>query len=250
MDPRFLPHNAHLEDPARFAEHDPQLRLLARQVHVHRPSMLAQLPDAPGVYTVGGGRQVGKTTLLKQWMSALLARGVPPQAIFFFSGELIDDHHALLHLLQTQLAEMPADVIRYVLVDEVSYIREWDKAVKYAVDAGLLEGCVLVLTGSDLVLIQEARMRLPGRRGRATTVDFHLYPLSFREVVALKRGHDMLAGVQAPGEETPELIDELFESFEEYLAHGGYLTAINDMANGAAGCDRKISNRLRSTGTR
>ena len=28
MDPRFLPHNTHLENPAGFTEQDPQLRLL------------------------------------------------------------------------------------------------------------------------------------------------------------------------------------------------------------------------------
>lgn len=230
MDPRFLPHNTHLEEPHRFAERDPQLRLLARQTYVHRPSLLEQLPDMPGIYTVGGGRQVGKTTLLKQWMGELLDRGVSPAAIAFFSGELIDDHHALLHLLQTQLEEMPRGRT-YLLVDEVSYIRDWDKAVKYAADAGFLEECVLVLTGSDLVLIQEARMRLPGRRGEAAAVDFHLYPLSFREVVGLKRGDEAVTALKAsPAELDEDLIEVLFEEFGHYLTHGGYLTAINDLA--------------------
>ncbi len=231
MDPRFLPHNTHLEDPARFAQRDPQLRLLARQVYVHRPALLGLLPGVPGIYTVGGGRQVGKTTLLKQWVAELLGQGTPAEAIAFLSGELIDDHHTLLHLLQAQLAEMPQDVTNYLLVDEVSYIRDWDKAVKYAADAGFLEGCVLVLTGSDLVLIQEARMRLPGRRGEAAVVDFHLYPLSFREAVGLKRGSDVLTALDFPAEEiAQELVEMLFEEFGHYLTHGGYLTAINDLA--------------------
>jgi len=29
---------------------------------------------------------------------------------------------------------------------------------------------------------------------------------------------------------SPELLDPLFEAFESYLIHGGFLTAINDMA--------------------
>jgi hypothetical protein len=68
-------------------------------------------------------------------MGELLRGGVAPTAIAFFSGELIDDHHALLHLLQTQLAEMPRGR-SFLLVDEVSYIRDWDKAAKYTADAG------------------------------------------------------------------------------------------------------------------
>ncbi len=231
MDPRFLAHNSHLEEPADFPERDPQLRILARQPYVHLPELLGHLPDRPGIYTVGGGRQVGKTTLLKQWMARLLERRVPPETIAFFSGELIDDHHALLHLLQNQLADMPQGQTLYLLVDEVSYIRDWDKAVKYAADAGLLEDCVLVLTGSDLVLIQEARMRLPGRRGDAAVVDFHLYPLCFREVVGLKRGADILSAVQASDAGADSaLMQVLFDEFENYLVHGGYLTALNDLA--------------------
>jgi len=230
MDPRFLPHNSHLEEPGAFARRDPQLRLLARQTYRHRPALLKELPDTPGIYTVGGGRQVGKTTLLKQWMAELLQRGRAAASIAFLSGELIDDHHALLHLLQTQLAEMPQGVTKYLLVDEVSYIRDWDKAVKYAADAGFLEECVLVLTGSDLVLIQEARMRLPGRRGEAGVVDFHLFPLSFRELLGLKRGDTLLADLDLPVDKVaPEQMEKLFEEFGFYLAHGGYLTAINDL---------------------
>ncbi len=232
MDSRFLPHNAHINDPDRFQDIDPQLRQLKRQPYVHSPALLNDLPrNIPGIYTLGGGRQIGKTTLLKQWMVLLLAEGVAPTAIVFFSGELIDDHHALLRLLQTQLAAMPESHLRYLLLDEVTYIKDWDKAVKYAADAGLLEGVVLLLTGSDLALIQEARMRFPGRRGRAKQVDYHMYPLSFREVVQLKQTIPDLEQAIISGEKpSPAMLDRLYEEFQTYLLHGGYLTAINDLA--------------------
>ena len=106
MDPRFLPHNTHLEDPAGFTEQDPQLRLLSRQTYQYRSELLDDLVVAtPGIYTLGGGRQIGKSTLLKQWMNELLARGVAPESISFFTGELIDDHHSLLRLMQAQLGD-------------------------------------------------------------------------------------------------------------------------------------------------
>src|SRR5579872_1955764 len=178
MDPQFSPHNTHLETPSRFSERDPQLRRLKQQAYVQKPALLAQLPNEPGIYTLGGGRQIGKTTLLKQWMAQLLAQKVAPNAIVFLSGELISDDHALLLLLQQQLQQMPTEGICYVLIDEITYVTHWDKAIKYAADAGLLEHIVLMLTGSDLTLMQEARMRFPGRRGKASTVNFHLYPLS------------------------------------------------------------------------
>jgi len=62
MDPLFSPHNTHLEDPDHFQDRDPQLRQLQKQVYVHKPALLDQLPHhLPGIYTVGGGRQIGKT---------------------------------------------------------------------------------------------------------------------------------------------------------------------------------------------
>ena len=115
MDARFLPHNAHLESPAEFGARDPNLRQLKRFAFVHTPALLDRLPrDTPGVYTLGGARQIGKTTSLKQWMARLLAQGVSPTSIAFLTGEVIDDHHTLLRLVQDQLAEMPADGTRYL----------------------------------------------------------------------------------------------------------------------------------------
>ncbi len=145
----------------------------------------------------------------------------PPQSIAFFSGEIIDDHHALLSLLQRQLDSMTSKFC-YIIIDEVTYIKNWDKAIKYAADAGMLTNVVLFLTGSDLVLMQETRKTFPGRRGSAKTVDFHLYPLSFRDFLDLKGNLPALAA--------PVQYDLLMTEFNSYLQHGGYLTAINDLA--------------------
>lgn len=232
MDPRFLPHNTHLDGPAAFAERDPQLRVLSGLPLVHRPALLAQLPrGVPGVYTVGGGRQIGKTTLLKLWMQELLRAGVSPTRIAFFTGELIDDHHALVRLVSDHLGAPDGAGPRFLVLDEVTYIREWDRGVKYLADAGLLEDTVLVLTGSDLTFLQEARMRLPGRRGAADVADFHLYPLSFREMLLLKgRLGDPDEVFDPARTPRPETLALLFEEFAHYLAHGGFLTAANDLA--------------------
>jgi predicted AAA+ superfamily ATPase len=98
-------------------------------------------------------------------------------------------------------------------------------------DAGLLEQTVLILTGSDFVFIRDATMRLPGRRGGADVADFHLYPLSFFEVLKLKRRLDAPVQALNPAEPpTGDTMDILFEEFDLYLAHGGYLTAINNYA--------------------
>ena len=232
MDPRFLPHNSHREDAGRFASNDPQLRHLAQCVFRHRSALLDRLPRrAPGVYSLGGGRQTGKSTLLKQWMAELLVDDVRPTAISYLSGELIDDHHSLLRHIDTHLSGAAQGGCDYLIVDEVTYIRDWDKAIKYAADAGMLDNTVLVVTGSDLAFIQEARMRFPGRRGEAAVSDFHLHPLSFREFVALEGKVEDLDGYsQDPFSKPDQTVDLIYDAFDRYLLHGGYLTAINDLA--------------------
>jgi len=234
MDSRFLPHNTHIEKPDAFIYLDPHLKLLSQQNLVYYSPLLNRIPrDEPGIYTLSGGRQIGKTTLLKQWMAKLLESHVRPEGIVYITGELIDDHHSLVRLLGDLLKEMPDSDLNYVLLDEITYINNWDKGIKYLADAGILESTVLVITGSDSVFIKEARMRFPGRRGVSGKVDFHLYPLSFFEFVKLHKRitsdeFDLLLESQkAPPE---ELIGRLFEEFECYLVHGGFLTAINDMA--------------------
>lgn len=81
MDIRFFPHNTHLDDPDMFEVRDPNLRQLRQQALVHRSYLLEKLPaHKPGIYTIGGGRQIGKTTLMKQWMALLLKDGVAPES--------------------------------------------------------------------------------------------------------------------------------------------------------------------------
>ncbi len=234
MDIRFLPHNIHLEDPGLFSSRDPYLQHLQKQSLIHRSELLDLLPrHNPGIYTISGGRQIGKTTLLKQWMNELLESGVAPGCIIYFTGELIDDHHSLIRLLTDILNERQTADLCYILLDEVTYIKGWDKGIKYLADAGMLENVELLITGSDLVIIKEARMRFPGRRGTTDTVDFHLYPLSFFEAVRLNRqmtSDEIERMISSDVEQDDLLINKLYDEFNSYLVHGGFLTAMNDMA--------------------
>lgn len=220
MDPFFSFNNAHLDNPNTFADVDPHLRKLKDQPYVFKSPLLTLFPfQTPGVYTLGGGRQIGKTTFLKQWIAFLLQKKVDPHSILFLTGELIDDHHRLLQILGEALETMsPQDALKYIIIDEVTYIKDWDKAIKFLSDSGLFEKCVVVLTGSDLVLMNEARMRFPGRRGIHHQVDFHYFPLSFQEYVDLVHGKENHS------------LSCLYDAFQSYLLHGGFLTAINDIA--------------------
>lgn len=234
MDSRLLPHNTHLDNPGAFSDSDPQLRVLKKQSLVYHSPLLEQMPrKEPGIYTLTGGRQTGKTTFLKQWMIQLIESGVHPENIVYVTGELIDDHHSLIRIISELVMEKPEFHMNFILLDEVTYIRNWDQGIKYLADAGMLENVMLLITGSDLVIIKEARMRFPGRRGLSDKVDFHLWPLSFFEFAGLteKIPQTDMALLSSLDDLPPsELLDPLFDLFNRYLFHGGFLTAINDMA--------------------
>ncbi len=67
MDIRFSYHNTHLENPDSFHKTDPHLKRLDSLKLVYRYSLLDSLPvSEPGIYSISGGRQIGKTTLLKR----------------------------------------------------------------------------------------------------------------------------------------------------------------------------------------
>ncbi len=230
MDIRFIGNNTHLRKQGDFAITDPHLERLYQQTYVYRSTIIHEISrEEPGIVILGGGRQIGKTTLLKQWMEDLLNTGVMPDAICFFSGELIDDHQQLFLIVERQLNEMPTDCMLYLIIDEVTDILGWDKAIKYLADLGAFRKAVVVLSGSDLVLMQDARKQFPGRRGKADKVDFHYYPLSFREYLILL---DLLPDANFMDvNDKSVIIKSLYKAFDAYLIHGGFLTAINEYSD-------------------
>ncbi len=229
----FTPNNLHHESIELFRKKDPQLRKLLSCPFVHKSELINEIPsNIPGIYTVGGGRQVGKTTLLKQWMLKLLETGKDPLDIWYVTGELINDHHQLIRIANKFSDDRGKSPLHYLLVDEVTYIKDWDKGIKYLADSGIFEKAVVVLTGSDLSFIKEARKRFPGRHGTADSPEFLLYPLSFRETLSVKKifSTSELDELAQSRDIITKKMDILFSEFDNYMVHGGYMTAINDIA--------------------
>lgn len=227
MSQKFSIHNLHHESIKSFSANDPNLRRLKTIKLVFLPTLIKEFPKSiPGVYILTGGRQVGKTTLTKQWMLHLLEEGIDPQNISFITGDIISDYRELLHYTQEIIGDFSnKNTIKYLIIDEITYIKEWDRAIKFLVDGGYLEEVVLLLTGSDANVLKEARVRFPGRRGQAKKQDFELLPLSFKETILLKN--------------STKKNDNNFlrTQWLEYLQHGGYLTAINQFVS-----EKEISN--------
>lgn len=156
-----------------------------------------------------GPRQVGKTTLMKEWIhKLLLEKNVPPQNIFYFSCEEVEHFSKLREFLLPWLQEKKEE--NYLFLDEVSFVPQWQRAVLSLFNAGLLRHTCLCVTGSNARDLKESSERFPGRRGQGK--DISLYPLMPQE-------YKTLPCFQSKTEE--ELLDIYFKV-------GGFPHAIRD----------------------
>jgi predicted AAA+ superfamily ATPase len=237
MNSLFIPHNLLLQSIEHFRNGDPHLSTVIASPYRFCSRLVRTLSHlSPGIYTLTGGRQVGKTTLLKQVMLHLLeTKKVSATRMMYLTGEVIPDDRALHSHLEGFLTEAGRETgTCLICLDEVTYIKDWHRTVKFLADAGMLRNAALIITGSDMVFLKELVMQLPGRRGSEDTVDFHFYPLSFREFVDLRNSLDTRAVELAASESAQALPAETMQAFyaelDLYLKTGGYLRALCDMS--------------------
>lgn len=192
------------------------------------PSIYYDFPiDQDAILTLRGPRQVGKTTLLKLLIKRLLLKErFPKEAIFFYPCDRIADYNELyLLLLEFLTFSRPRVSERlFIFLDEISFVKEWQRAIKELVDAGRLKNAVLLLTGSNILDIKFSSERLPGRRGEIYKPDIEMLPLDFCGFVDL-----VCSDLKGIGyEEVFSLhFPRLQKLFEDFLLTGGFLTTIN-----------------------
>jgi hypothetical protein len=209
--------------------------------------------NADTVYTLRGPRQVGKTTLLKSIIKQLIESGVPPRNIFYYTCDLIDNPKSLAEIISSYLDSVrpSKDIRAYLLADEVSSVKDWQRAIKYLSDLGKLASTTLVLTGSHALDIKKASEKLPGRRGQSKDVlDKIMLPMKFAEyaetlnkdvrdsireqkLLSSDRRKEVLSSVlrgKIPKEikELSFFSKELEQLFQNYLITGGTARVANE----------------------
>jgi len=179
-----------------------------------------------------GPRQVGKTTAIKLLVKKLLDSGVKEESIFYFRCDEISDFRELGEVVRSYLDMRKRLGIwsSYILLDEVTFPREWYRSIKSMVDAGELKNDVVVLTGSASLLARREVETFPGRRGGGK--DFTMLPLSFRDFIKVA---DAELHARLPSLENLEegeikgktaaclpFLDELNDLLEKYMSCGGF----------------------------
>jgi predicted AAA+ superfamily ATPase len=186
-----------------------------------------------------GPRQVGKTTLVKLIVRKLLDSVEDPRSIFYYRCDMLSDYKELDAVMENYLMMRRAYNIRtsYIFLDEVTFPREWYRAIKHRIDSGNLENDVLVLTGSWSMFVKREVEAFPGRRGQGRDITFH--PLSFREFLKVINP-DVYSSLEEIKDIDPDEIwekctrarpwlNEVNRAFESYLECGGFPLAIKSL---------------------
>ena len=240
---------------------DPKLAAL-------RASPLGLAPD-PGIFEAGdyiyslrGPRQAGKTTLVKLAIARLLESVRPHNILYYlFESERrpLDVENVLFEYFDK--SSQSEESRRYLFLDEISNVIDWQRAIKMFKDLNMLENCTVVTTGSHSVDLSRATELLAGRRGdpRSDTLDRFAMPMNFRRFVMAtdRRLYDDAAGVvpmdqesriallrgaasgrfDAPVEELCARQDGLGRCLDRYLLAGGLPPAVDRLARGGRTCD-------------
>jgi predicted AAA+ superfamily ATPase len=151
---------------------------------------------------------VGKSTLLKQTVDDLLARGWPSANVtyFDFSDPRLSQGLGAWEVAEVDPGALSADWPRALLFDEISRSTNWDLWLKQAVDQG---GFRLVATDSAASLLRLGAQE----SGVGRWDELRMEGLTFPEFVSFNAGSDESASAALARQ--PDLL-------ERYLALGGF----------------------------
>lgn len=138
-----------------------------------------------------GQRRSGKSYIMRQLASKLIAEGVSCNNILFINKELsafdfVENHVDFENLVKTFIHELNPQGKIYLFIDEIQEIENWEKAVNSLSQDYTLD-CEIFITGSNShMLSSELSTLLSGRY-----VEFQIHTLSFKEYATIKNlSHD------------------------------------------------------------
>ncbi len=180
-----------------------------------------------GIYSIRGPRQVGKTTWIKQKIKELLKNN-NPQNIFFYSCDDIKNFESLMELIDLFLELTDKQKRKYLFLDEIPFVEDWQRAIKHLYDSGKLVNCVVVLSGSNSIDIKRSVEQLPGR-GDEGKKHFIMMPLTFSQYLSAIGKHIKFTNDFRKNLALTKLNQKiLMNEYNNYLLTGVFLRIINE----------------------
>lgn len=222
-----------------YIKEDRNIREFEEKKYKWQPEIIKKIKLKPNnIFTLRGPRQVGKTTLIKLLIRDLLDN-VNEKSVFFWNCDELVDFRELSSILREYIEFSKANNLKekYIFLDEISRVKNWQRSIKFLKDSGELDNCCLVLTGSHTLDIKYSIERLPGRMGKVGK-DLIFLPMSFSDYVALIKP-DIAKKIKKIDKLSIEEINnkvtqaKIFDSelkilFRQYLITGGFPLVINE----------------------
>ncbi len=195
-----------------WEKNDPHLR------HIKAMPFRREFPFIPqkkGLYIIRGPRQIGKST----WLKEVLGHYCGKKTCFYLSCENVEDNKELAHILAAIRGT------KIILLDELSFVKNWDRAIKHEVDLGTHH--IIMATGSHAHDLKRGSDLMPGRFGGGG--DFVLRPMLFDEFRKMR-------GQAKWGEKSRE------KELQAYFRVGGFPHAV-----ATGGARAKLSEKVLDT---
>ncbi|HAK94637.1 MAG TPA: ATPase [Planctomycetes bacterium] len=201
-----------IADPAAVF---PRLRLLERaRFRFEVDFGLPDLPKEPGLISIRGPRQYGKSTWLEQQVVRSL-REFGPGSTFYLNGDEVGSEQDLIrHIRRLVPAYSARARARRLFIDEITAIGHWERALKILIDGGELADTLVVTTGSKAADLRRGTERLPGRKGKLARSSFLFLPITYAE---FRRQCEAALGAR---------------TLAAYMLAGGSPVALNEIAAG------------------
>ena len=174
-------------DPARYIDDRAFQLLFASPVYFQNP-LLDELPlDGRPFYIIRGPRQVGKTTFLRLLIrKQIMEKKFLPENILFLSCESLSRFSDVIDAVEPWLVQFRGTKTLVVL-DEVSFVPEWQRAVLHLDNTGQLADTTMFITGSNARDLKQSSEKFPGRRYGGKDLQFYpLSPFQLAELPAFK----------------------------------------------------------------
>lgn len=222
----FLLHNPWWEEKALINQ-DAKIKEFEEKKFKYFHPLIRDFPsDTDCLLSLRGPRRIGKTTTIKLLIRTLLEKGIEPFRVFFYTSEKISNFKELYQILLDYLAFVRPKTQKrlFIFVDEISFVEEWERAVKELIDMGSLKNSSILVSSSSSLDLAVSAGRLAGRRGKISQPDIPFYPLNFSEFLLFVKKEIF----DQEGKISLLHLPQVQSLFNDFLLTGGFPVTIND----------------------
>ncbi len=179
-----------------------------------------------------GQRQVGKTTYLKLYIRELIKNNINEKNITYFSCEPLTNKNDLIELFYEITKISPENGKKYLFLDEITAVSDWEKAVKYLLEQKIISNFQLICTGSNAHFLKEGIERFPGRDIKTILflpLTFAEYSKQITQKKIISKPYYQIKEIYNNCKKLFPQINEINKSFKNYAKSGGIPKSIFEL---------------------